>query len=155
MNSSKTSVIHSITALAEPIVAAKSAFIIDCVLRRERSSTVVELFIDSDTGVTTDLCADVSRELSMALDMNNVIDKSYHLVVSSPGIDKPLKFPRQYPKHIGRKVKVKHMLHGITEITEGELMFADDKTIELKENHNKIVNIPFTQILETHVKPQW
>jgi ribosome maturation factor RimP len=52
---------------------------------------ILRLFIDKDGGVSVENCASVSRFLSEELDKEanaNLIDSSYTLEVSSPGIDR-------------------------------------------------------------------
>ena len=49
----------------------------------------VRLFIDKDGGVTVDDCADVSRQVSAILDVEDPIADKYNLEVSSPGLDRP------------------------------------------------------------------
>ena len=50
----------------------------------------VRLFIDKEGGVTVDDCADVSRQVSAILDVEDPIADKYNLEVSSPGLDRPL-----------------------------------------------------------------
>jgi ribosome maturation factor RimP len=68
---------------------------------------VLRLFIDKDGGITLDDCADVSRELSMILDVEDVISCNYSLEVSSPGLDRPLKKQSDYERFAGRLIKVR------------------------------------------------
>ncbi len=64
------------------------------------------VFIDSDSGFTFERCQKISRFLESHLDSNGWLGEKYLLEVSSPGIDRPLKFPRQYVKNIGRNLSV-------------------------------------------------
>ena len=50
----------------------------------------VRLFIDKEGGVGIDDCADVSRQVSAILDVEDPIADKYNLEVSSPGLDRPL-----------------------------------------------------------------
>ena len=67
----------------------------------------IDVFIDSDSGVTFEKCQKISRYLERFIDENGWLGEKYVLEVSSPGISRPLKFKRQYAKNIGRKVEVK------------------------------------------------
>ncbi len=71
----------------------------------EKKNKVLVL-IDGDEGVNIDHCAQISRKISAELEEKEVMDGAYRLEVSSPGVEFPLKYQRQFPKHIGRKVKV-------------------------------------------------
>ena len=86
------------------------------------------VFADSDTGMTFEKCQKLSRYLEAHLDANGWLGDSYLLEVSSPGIDRPLKFLRQYKRNIGRTLAV-----STTDKTQyiGLLQSADDQHIVL------------------------
>jgi len=67
----------------------------------------LRVYIDSPRGITVDDCADVSRQLSAILDVEDPIPGSYTLEVSSPGLDRPLTTPEDFRKHVGENVKLR------------------------------------------------
>lgn len=89
----------------------------------------VFVFVDSDSGVKTADCAVLSRHIEEYLDEVNWKDGKYVLEVSSPGIDRPLKFPRQFLKNIGRKLEIKTRLG---EKLEGKLIDANEDFIVIE-----------------------
>lgn len=120
----------------------------------------VEIYVDSDSGITFKKCQQLSRYLEAEIDEKGWLGEKYTLEVSSPGITRPLKFARQYPRNIGRKLEVKQ-LEGETKT--GTLIEVDEKQITLeskqriKEGKKKktvVVQdiIPFENIKETKVK---
>lgn len=120
----------------------------------------VEIYVDSDSGITFKKCQLLSRYLEAEIDEKGWLGEKYTLEVSSPGITRPLKFARQYPRNIGRKLEVKQ-LEGETKT--GTLIEVDEKQITLeskqriKEGKKKktvVVQdiIPFDNIKETKVK---
>ena len=64
----------------------------------------VRLFIDKEGGVTVDDCADVSRQVSAILDVEDPIADKYNLEVSSPGLDRPLFTLPQFERYIGQDI---------------------------------------------------
>jgi ribosome maturation factor RimP len=118
------------------------------------------VFADSDSGMTFEKCQKLSRYLESHLDANSWLGLQYTLEVSSPGISRPLKFARQYPRNIGRKMEV------VTKDRErhiAQLKAADDQQITLwqevveKEGKKKIKReietvIPYDQIEKATVK---
>ena len=66
----------------------------------------VRLFIDKEGGVTIDDCADVSRQVSAILDVEDPIADKYNLEVSSPGLDRPLFTLPQFERYIGQDIAV-------------------------------------------------
>lgn len=115
----------------------------------------LEVIIDCDTGVTFDTCRRISRYLESFIDEEQWLGEKYTLEVSSPGVKRPLELPRQYTKHIGRKLEVK--THS-GETYEGRLTVATEQEITLeykvrrKEGKRKITEEVQTTILFTDVK---
>ena len=105
------------------------------------------VFADSDTGMSFEKCQKLSRYLEAHLDANGWLGEAYLLEVSSPGISRPLKFPRQYKRNIGRTLSVT-----TTEKVqqEGILQSADDQHIVLSRTViEKIEKKKFEQTIET------
>jgi len=84
----------------------------------------IRLVLDGDRGVTLDDCIQMSRAIEHNLDRETT---DFALEVSSAGANSPLTLPRQYPKNIGRKLKVKTAEGTI----EAELIAADEQGITL------------------------
>jgi ribosome maturation factor RimP len=140
----------------ESSVGRTRAQIIDLAVRGDRGHPVIEVYIDTADGVTTELCAEVSREVSTAIDASGLIPGEYRLDVSSPGIERPLRFPWQYSKHVGRLVHLKvHSENGEEEI-KGVLTAstADGLTLQVK-GKGEPLTIPFASILEARVPAPW
>lgn len=61
----------------------------------------MRLYIDKEGGVTVDDCADVSRQVSAILDVEDPIADKYTLEVSSPRLDRPLFTLSQFVRFVG------------------------------------------------------
>ncbi|MEL6657045.1 MAG: ribosome assembly cofactor RimP [Bacteroidota bacterium] len=120
----------------------------------------LEVIIDCDTGVTFDTCRKISRYLESFIDEEQWLGEKYTLEVSSPGTDRPLQRPRQYTKHLGRKLEVKT---NEGETYEGRLTEKTDEAITLtykvrrKEGKRKVTEevqtkINFADIKQAKVK---
>lgn len=99
-----------------------SLFLIDFTVAADNSIKVV---LDGDEGVSLEDCMKVSRAIEHNLD-RDVYD--FSLEVTSAGASSPLITPRQYPKNIGRKLKVKTE----TNTFEGQLTATNDTGIVLE-----------------------
>ena len=66
----------------------------------------VRLFIDKDGSVGVDDCADVSRQVSAILDVEDPIADKYNLEVSSPGLERPLFTLEQFQRYVGEDIAV-------------------------------------------------
>lgn len=79
----------------------------DVELVKEGHNLFLRVFIDKGGNVTIEDCENVSRELDSILDDLDPIKEPYFLEVSSPGLDKQLKKPKDFIKYMGREVDVK------------------------------------------------
>ena len=143
-------------AAIEDCTARLSAHLIDLVVRGPRGKTLVEIFIDAEQGVTSDLCSDVSREASILIDHSGWIQGSYRLDVSSPGIGRPLRFAWQYKKHVGRTLAVKVRAPGGTVEHTGRLSSVGENGILLETAKGSAPQeFPFESLAEAVVKSPW
>jgi ribosome maturation factor RimP len=149
-----SNLVENIKELALPIVEKGNCFIVDVNIRGERSSKVIELFADTDKGITLEECSIISRELSVKLDEADLIQGRYRLDVSSPGLDKPLKILRQYQKSIGKICKVNFIESEIKTTKEGQLIKVNDNGITIS-NGGKEFEILFSHIKETFIIPKF
>ncbi|PPK84617.1 ribosome maturation factor RimP [Neolewinella xylanilytica] len=97
---------EKITNLLETYFATEAEFQ-DCfVVDINHSNKKLEVFVDSDSAMTFAKCQRISRYLEGYLDEQKPLGEEYVLDVSSPGVDRPLKFYRQYLKNVGRTLEV-------------------------------------------------
>jgi len=121
----------NIIALAEERIAEidKGLFIVEL---RISESNVISMEIDSEMGnVSITDCVRVSRNIEHNLDRE---EEDFELSVSSAGLDKSLRVPRQYPKNVGREFKVT-TVDG--DKIEGLLTSADDEGIVLQTSRKE------------------
>ncbi len=142
-----------IQELLLPVTEKLNASVVDVVVRGERSSKVIEVYVDSDNGISLDECSEISRVLSEKLDEADLIQGRYRLDVSSPGLDRPLKMIRQYRRNLGRMCKVTINEEGKKVVREGILEAVKEETITLNKN-KKMYEISFSDIRETYIIPQ-
>jgi ribosome maturation factor RimP len=132
------------------------AHLIDLAIRGEKGSRVLQVFVDTETGITHDKCTTISRTLSETISRTNLIPGSYRLEVSSPGADRPLKYSWQYGKHIGRPFRVKRQTASGTATVEGTLSSADESEITLDNGGSGgTVRVPYGEIVEARVVTPW
>lgn len=129
-------------------------FLVDLTVSPDLSVKVV---LDGDTDVSLSDCVRISRTLEQQFDDE---DFDFSLEVTTAGATAPLTLPRQFPKHVGRKLKVRTG----AEVIQGELTAAtaDDITLVWKVREPKPVgkgkvtvqkekHIPLTEIEEAKV----
>jgi ribosome maturation factor RimP len=146
---------EEITRLVDRVLARTTLYRVRVDVRGQRGSRIVEVFVDGDEGVTIDQCAEISRELELLIDTEEVLDGGYRLSVSSPGIDQPIVIPRQYTRHLGRDIKV-HVAQpgGDEEVFTGRLVHADASTIKL-DVHGEPKVVAIDDIVRAKIELPW
>lgn len=91
-----------IVNITQEVTDRNGLLLVDFLFRGFQNSIVIEVFIDGEEAVSVEDCARISREINDLIEAENLIDSAYRLEVSSPGVDRPLKFLQQYLKHINR-----------------------------------------------------
>ncbi|MFO7592673.1 MAG: ribosome maturation factor RimP [Pseudomonadota bacterium] len=69
--------------------------------------SVLRIYIDHEDGIDVEDCADVSRQVSAVLDVEDPIRGEYTLEVSSPGLDRPLFTPEHYQRYSGSLAEIR------------------------------------------------
>ncbi len=97
-----------IRAVIEPVARAHGADVVSLELKNE-SGWVLRVFVEKTGTESADLelCAGISRDLSPALDVADLIPQRYSLEVSSPGLERPLHAEADFVRFAGRKAKIK------------------------------------------------
>src|SRR5437016_10762078 len=99
--------IEAIRNIAERVAATDGIELVEIELKGGGKARTLRLTIDKPEGVTHEDCANVSREVSTILDVEDVVPGgSYMLEVSSPGLDRPLLRPRDWQRAVGTRVKL-------------------------------------------------
>jgi ribosome maturation factor RimP len=116
-----------------PVVAAAGYDLEELSVSRAGRRHVLRIIVDGDGGVSLDAVADLSRDISAALDAaeeagGEFSEREYVLEVSSPGVDRPLTQPRHWRRNIGRLIAV---TAGERQVT-GRLVEADETGIVLE-----------------------
>lgn len=100
-------VAEKVTSLVMPVIEGAGMELVDLEYRKEGSGWVLRLFIDKESGVTLDDCTDISKEVDAVLDVEDIIHHEYHLEVSSPGLNRPLKKEEDFKRFTGKLAKIK------------------------------------------------
>ncbi|MBI4955673.1 MAG: ribosome maturation factor RimP [Myxococcales bacterium] len=133
-------------ALCEPVVHAHGLELVDVEWTTAPTGRVLRVTIERPeasaptvtgssrppvpvaSGVTLEDCVSVSRDLSVALDVEDLVASSYSLEVTSPGVDRPLRSRRDYRRAVGHLVKLKLAQPAVDgqRVLRGPLLAAED-----------------------------
>ena len=111
----------------QPMLNEKNLFLVDIKFPMGRQ---IEVYVDSDKGIHISECAEISRFLEKDLDGSGLVPENYILEVSSPGMDNPLRVPRQYKRRVGQVLEVTKT-DGVQVV--GELLEVNDVSIKLRD----------------------
>ena len=110
------------------------------------ATNIVDVYVDGDKGVSIGECAEISRFLESQFNRET---EDYELRVSSPGLDRPFKFLRQYKKYINRMIRLElndgEKLKGkLTSVNEEEIEVGIKAGKKARDTVSK--KIPFSDI---------
>jgi ribosome maturation factor RimP len=90
-----------------PIIEKEKMELIDIQFVKEGSEWFLRFFIDKEEGINLDDCEKISRLISELLDIDDPIEQAYHLEVSSPGIERPLKKTADFLRFVGEEAEIR------------------------------------------------
>jgi ribosome maturation factor RimP len=93
--------------IAERVATSEGMELVDLEFVGRGPGAVLRIFLDKPGGVTIKDCQIVSEQVGTILDVEDVIDQSYTLEVSSPGLDRKLLKPADYQRFAGKLVNVR------------------------------------------------
>jgi len=146
--------LDTIRAIAERVAQARGLEVWDIQSRRETTGHVVRVFIDRpgpaatpDESVSVEDCAEVNRELSTILDVEDPLPFAYTLEVSSPGLDRPLRNDGDYARFAGRlaKIVVSEAVNN-QKAFEGRLRGVENDAVLLEAPNGRMHRLPLRLI---------
>lgn len=126
--------------LITPILERFNFELVDVEYVKEGSNWYLRCYIDKEGGITSNDCADVSREMNEILDREDYVEGSYIFEVSSPGLGRPLKKEKDYVRSMGKELEIR-TYRAIERQKEfyGILTAYDDNTVTIEqEDGNEI-----------------
>lgn len=99
-----------------------------------RPTNNIKVYVDADQGATIDQLSKINRALYKWLEEDLFPNGDFSIEVSSPGLDEPLKLPRQYVKNTGRHVEVV-LKNGLKK--EGKMVSVSEDEVMLEEEKGK------------------
>lgn len=154
----KVDTVEKITSVALSLLDSLGIELVELEYRKEGQGMVLRLFIDKPGGIMLDDCADVSRELSELLDVEEIIESHYNLEVSSPGLNRPLTKPSDYERYAGKLVKVRTFemvpddAGNMRKTFLGLLVGLKDGVVLLTLKEGQSASIPLQKIAKTNLE---
>ncbi|MBW8637936.1 ribosome maturation factor RimP [Hoeflea sp. WL0058] len=153
----ETGVEARIAAIVEPVLQSIDFRLVRVRLSGQNGLTLQIMAERNDGAMTVEDCEAVSRALSPVLDVEDPIDRAYHLEVSSPGIDRPMVRRSDFTRWQG------HLMKCETSVPvedrrrfKGRIAAAEDDAFMLERNQPGYgealtVRIPFEALTEARL----
>ena len=144
--------VEKIKSLAEEVSQREGCRLYDLEFSSQNKNRILRIFIDSESApVSIDQCANVSKGLSLLLDVEDLIPGGeYELEVSSPGVERPLREVWHFQAALGRLIKLVTLdpiegLPGETKALTAEVVKADENQIIVKYQEKEL-SVPLNNI---------
>ncbi|MEI6631857.1 MAG: ribosome maturation factor RimP, partial [bacterium] len=128
-------------------LASRGLELIELVYRRQGQDQVLRVLADrTEGGISLGECAQLNRELGVALDEKAILQENYLLEVSSPGLDRPLREKKDFLRCKDKLVKffLKEPVEGKLE-WDGVMTAVDEDTVHINSAARPL-SIPLAKI---------
>lgn len=143
----------------EPVARAHGVDVVEVTFKPERGGWVLRISIEAPgstepgAGVTIERCAEMSRDVSAALDVADVIHQNYSLEVSSPGVERPLRTAAEFARFQGKRAKVVLSEAGPDGqfAYDGAIVRVEGETVTLAAGGGGEVSLPVAHVKRAHL----
>lgn len=141
---------ENIVRISNEIAEKLNFFVIDINFRGDNRKKIIEVYVDAEKNIDADNLAEISREINSIIEEQNIIQQAYRLDVSTPGVDRPLKFLKQFPKHINRNFEVTYKTVDETRTITGKLLSVEKEELTFLSDKKEVL-IEFKNITTAKV----
>ena len=149
--------VEQVRQLLDPILESMGLSLWDLEFHKQGPQWLLRIFIDREPGgVTLSDCETVSRDLSAALDVEDIILHAYTLEVSSPGLDRTLSKPEHFVRFTGSMVRIKtyQPING-QKVFRGRLLGLAEDTIKVELETGTVIEIPMAGITKASLEVEF
>lgn len=149
---------EQIRQILDPILLSMGLDLWDMEFQKQGPKWLLRVYIDREIGggVTLQDCETVSRDLSAALDVEDIIPHAFTLEVSSPGLDRTLSKPEHFIRFAGSMVKIKtyQQING-EKVFRGKLLGMADSIVTIELEAGTALEIPMTNITKASLEVEF
>ncbi|MGD9477873.1 UNVERIFIED_ORG: ribosome maturation factor RimP [Roseateles sp. XES5] len=150
----ETGLDRRVADIIEPTIEQIGYRLVRVRLLAQNGATLQIMCERPDGTMTVEDCEAVSMAVSPVLDVEDPIDKAYHLEVSSPGIDRPMVRKSDFTRWLGHLLKCEtSILVESRKRFRGKILAADENGFTLERDQpapgeEPTIVIPFTALAE-------
>src|SRR5204862_3921501 len=97
---------EEVRQLSQPLAEELGFELVDVEVLSQGRARIIRVLLDKPGSITVGECARFSRQLGDCLDMNQTVSGSYHLEVSSPGLDRPIRTLEAVARFAGQRASL-------------------------------------------------
>lgn len=154
---------EAIIKVVEPAIATHRCELVDVEWRREPIGWVLRLYVErlghdprlTVGGVGLEDCVAISRDVSTAMDVADIVGHAYNLEVSSPGLDRPLTKAPEFQRFAGLRARLRVSpplpAHEGRRNYKGEIVGLVGQDVHLRDDDVGEVKIPFTSVQKANL----
>ena len=147
--------IQAIEALVQPILAEQDVELVELFCHPQGGRLLVRLLVDQIGGITLARCAQLNQRIADLLETSNLIEGSFTLEVSSPGLDRPLTRPRDFERALGEQLQIEvHLAEGHFKTIQGMLLAVQPLAIVLRTSSSSLT-VAFREIQSAKKCLRW
>ena len=150
-----------VRSVAERVAVSSGLDLVDIEMKRGGKGPVLRIFLDKPSRISLDELENASREISAILDVEDPVGRSYTLEVSSPGMTRPLKTPKDFGRLLQQNVQIAFVEPGPVPAPEsaketvreikGRLLAVTDAEMRILPRDNKgregaEIAVPFSAV---------
>lgn len=151
----KVAHLETIETLVRPVLGSMGYQLVERELVVDMGRLILRLYIDKEGGVTLEDCSAASRAISAHLDVEDPIPGKYDLEISSPGVERPLRYVEDFERFKGETVKLrtKEPMNN-RQNYRGTLKGCDGANIYMTVDGQEFT-IPFSALLKARIVKEW
>lgn len=131
----KTAIDRRLAAIVAPVIEGMGFELVRLRLMGGKKPTLQIMADRAGGGIEVEDCAEISRQVSAVLDVEDPIEGEYTLEVSSPGIDRPLTRLKDFDRWDGYEARLE-----TTELIDGRRRFKG--VLQGVEDDEVLIEIP-------------
>lgn len=140
---------EKILKIIQNSISETDFFLVDTNIRGDQRKRIIEVFVDSSKNVSADDLAELSSKINESLSETEDIG-NYRLDVSTPGVDRPLKFIEQYPKNVNRNFELEYHFGDEMKKVKARLVSVNGNELTFNDGRNEFL-INYNQIIKAKV----
>jgi ribosome maturation factor RimP len=144
-----------VEAMVRPVVEAAGLELVEATFVREQGRRILRVTVDREGGVDLDTIGEVSERVSRRLDLEGFDPGPYSLEVSSPGVERPLRQPRNFIRAVGQRVRIK-LVRPVDEVREvrGTITEADEDHVRVATDDG-VMSLAYQDIATARTEYDW